>query len=700
MRRALPLLGLALAGLGACRSAPLAGVKGDVPWQVEFSGNESFDDKRLAAVIAQDIEGLARRSSHRAVVDDAAFSIEQFYRQEGFHFATLEYAIDPGFEGVRAHFLIQEGPRTEIEGVEFEGNRAFDDERLERFFRPRRDGLFGTGAAPFVQRQVESAARAVEAYYIANGYLDARVEDPQARFDAAQTRARVTIRLQEGKRYHLRAVRIEGGIRPIDRKLEVGELLEGLEVVESGDALVFSGPRGKPYSPALARTLRGQLEELYGRYGHPDAKVVLAGESRGEDGRVDLVYSVEPGPRVSISEVRIAGNEKTDPDRIRGALELEAGDTYDLQKVRQSFRNLYRMGLFSTVRIELADVDGGQESERPLLVEVEEAPSQELYVEPGYGSYEQFRLSLGWREKNLFGSGRALNTEVTAAVLAQRAVVGISDPRFLDTNTNANWSVFANRRVEPSFTSQELGSSVSFSRQFTERIQGLVNYAFRRSEISDADILDPTAQMALNNVDISSVTLAPSYDTRDNKFVPTKGVLTKLSVEYGDRNIGSQLEFVRLRWTQDGFLELSEDTVLGLSWRGGLIAPILGTATIPVQERFYNGGENTVRSFTEKDLGPKDSQGNPLGGEAFNVFSVELRQRILGPLEGAVFYDTGNVVPDYTDFSDFEDFRHAIGFGVRYLLPVGPIRLDVGFNPDRKPQEDDYAIHLSVGMSF
>ena len=697
MRRALPLVGLALAGLGACRSAPLAGVKGDVAWAVEFSGNESFDDKRLAAVIAQDLEGLARRSSQRAVVDDAAFSIEQFYRQEGLHFATVEYAIDPDFAGVRAHFLIQEGPRTEIESVEFEGNRAFDGERLEGFFRPRRDGLFGTGAGLFVERQVESAARAVEAYYVANGFLDARVEDPEAEFDAERTQARITVRVHEGRRYHLRSVRIEGGIHAIDRKLEVQDLLDGLEMVGSGDAIVFSGARGKPYSPALARTLRGQLEELYGRRGYPDAKVALAGESRSDQGRVDLVYSVEPGPRVRISEVRIQGNEKTDPKRIRGALELEAGDTYDLQKVRQSFRNLYRMGLFSTVRIELAD---GAGSERPILVEVEEAPAQELYVEPGYGSYEQFRIGLGWREKNLFGSGRALNTEATAAVLAQRAVVGISDPRFLDTNTNANWSVFANRRVEPSFTSQELGSSVSFSRQFTPRIQGLVNYSFRRSEISDVDILDPTAQMALNNVDISSVALAPSYDTRDNKFVPTKGVLTKLSVEYGDRNIGSQLEFVRLRWTQDGFLKLSEDTVLGLSWRGGLIAPILGTATIPVQERFFNGGENTVRSFTEKNLGPKDSQGNPLGGEAFNVLSVELRQRIRGALEGAVFYDTGNVVPDYTDFSEFADFRHAIGLGLRYLLPVGPIRLDVGLNPDRKPQEDDYAVHLSVGMSF
>jgi outer membrane translocation and assembly module TamA len=140
--------------------------------------------------------------------------------------------------------------------------------------------------------------------------------------------------------------------------------------------------------------------------------------------------------------------------------------------------------------------------------------------------------------------------------------------------------------------------------------------------------------------------------------------------------------------------------VLGLSWRGGVIIPTGSTDIIPLQERFFNGGENTVRSFKQDELGPVDSLGNELGGEAFNVVTVELRQRLRGRFDGALFWDAGNLESDFEDFFHLGNVRHALGFGLRYLLPVGPVRLDVGFNPDPRAGEADVVTHFSVGMSF
>jgi outer membrane protein assembly factor BamA len=368
-----------------------------------------------------------------------------------------------------------------------------------------------------------------------------------------------------------------------------------------------------------------------------------------------------------------------------------------VRKVRGSFRALYRTGLFRRVSIELAPGGG---AERELLVVVEELPSTELFVEPGFGSYEGLRFLLGARETNLLGRGRGLHGEALLAQRAQRLVGGVRDPRLFGTRVEGSLSLFREVRDEPSFDKDERGLAVTLSRELRPRVRVSTEYRFRVSEISDVDFSDPIAVAALQDVDISSVALAGSYDSRDSLFLPTRGHSVKLSFELGDEAIGSELDFSRVKLTHASFFDLRPGTVVGLSYRTGVIAPLEDTDTIPIQERFFNGGENTVRSFREKELGPVDSAGEPLGGEVFNVISAELRQRLRGNFEAAAFYDTGNVDPDADDFLRFRDFRHGLGLGLRYLLPIGPLRLDAAWNPDRRADEEEWVAHFSVGASF
>jgi outer membrane protein assembly factor BamA len=157
---------------------------------------------------------------------------------------------------------------------------------------------------------------------------------------------------------------------------------------------------------------------------------------------------------------------------------------------------------------------------------------------------------------------------------------------------------------------------------------------------------------------------------------------------------------VRGGYTHSWFTPLSPRDVFGVSFRTGVIVPVGDSDAIPLQERYFNGGENTVRSFKEDQLGPQDADGDPIGGEAYTVISAELRHTLGGRLGAAFFFDLGNVQEDASDYFHFDNGGAAVGAGLRYLLPVGPVRLDVGVNPDPGDDDDTWVAHLSVGVPF
>ena len=165
--------------------------------------------------------------------------------------------------------------------------------------------------------------------------------------------------------------------------------------------------------------------------------------------------------------------------------------------------------------------------------------------------------------------------------------------------------------------------------------------------------------------------------------------------------LASEIEFLRATARVSYYFPVTKRTNLAVGARGGIIAPMGKTrsSTLPIDERFFNGGASSVRSFVERELGPKDRLGVPIGGEAFTVFNLEYTFPILGDLKGALFADAGNVRSKAADFG-FGDMRYAVGGGLRYNLPFGPVRLDYGLNPSPRSDEDRGALHFSIGVAF
>ncbi len=668
---------LALSLLSACASAPK---RGGPRIALEFSGSFEASSGELERVVAEDLEDLERRSSPRSALDDAAWSLAEHFRGRGYPQASVEYELlEPAGGAPRARFAIRSGPRARVERIAFEGAARFERRELTAAIGLRDPSARGEPVW-YSERDFERAVGALEAFYAERGHARARIEPPRVEFDASGERVQVVFGVHEGPRYMLRAApSLRGGVALLDATLD------------------WEGVVGRPFTPRSVATARGRVGELYERSGYPDVRIESVEVELDESGEARLELVVDPGPAVRVTAVNLTGLVRTRESYVRALIDLRPGASYDVRELRSSFSKLFATGLFTRVQTQLAP-EGA--AERELSIEFEEAASREVYVEPGLGSYEGPRVLAGWRDKNLFGSGRVLRVEGLAAELAQRALVSLTEPRLWGSDVQASLSVFREVRDEPSFDKDERGAALSLLRNLSRDARAELEYRYRRSELTAFDINDPLAQDELDDFDISSLRGGLSFDSRDSVFTPTRGVQTRLSLEFAGAALGSELDFLRLQFSQAVFVPLSDAAVLAWAYRGGVIAPTGGTDAIPVQERYFNGGENSVRSFREDRLGPLDSTGEALGGEAFSTLTLELRRELLGSLWGAAFYDAGNVEPRAEDFFEFDGFRHGLGLGLRYALPIGPLRLDVSANPDPRDGESEWVTHFSLGMSF
>jgi len=682
--RALLLTSTAALALAGCRGTPPTGeaAAGVRELRVRISGNENYGDGRLLEVLADELRDAARRGPSKAAIDDCAWTLEEFYRTRGYPDVRVSYEYTGAVDGAAlGKLLVDEGTQCLVEAITIGGNHFRTSSDLAGFFEGERAGPFGSGLLLFDEGHLSSAVRALGNYYYAEGFLTVAVDEPFITYNEDRTRARVEVTMREGPRHHLRELSFAG---------ELG-------LTDATFAAIREEHKGDPYTPRTPYEVRSKLVAAYGNAGYPDAEIRFASEVDAKTGAVALAFNLDCGTPVTLSGVEITGNATTREGFVRSRLAFAAGEPYHAGKLHESFRSLYRTGLFETVDIAL---ESGAGAARAVQVRLEEAPTLELFVEPGYGSYEGVRLRAGAIEKNLFGMGRTLSLESTVGALDKRAELGLIDPWLFGESLTGTTSISAGEREEPSFTLTEIGTHIGVSRQFGPRWEGSVSYQFRATELDDIDVTDGLAMEALEDVDISSIALSAGRDTRDSRLVPGKGSTGRGTLEWAASALGSDLDFLRFDFQQAVFLHLREGSVLGLSVRTGAIVPIATSSVIPLQERYFNGGENSVRSFGESQLGPTDADGDPLGGETYSLFTAELREHLTGNLFGAAFVDAGNVSADHSDYFRFEGFRSGIGLGLRYMLPIGPLRLDGAVNPDARPHEDDYAIHLSVGMSF
>ena len=671
---------------------------------IDFRGETAFKDKELRTALKEQITTIESYGLTAPRADDVAFFLELFYRKHGYAQANVRYRI----EGDRLILDINEGPLFTLGEVQFVGNEHEPTDRLFDYIvgptRERYSKLQRT--LPFVEADVQEGADLTQRFYIAEGFLHAAIAKPEFHYRSGAPIVDVTIRITENRQYFFGDVSFTGN------KIYDPETLRG----QVADLLKL------PYTEARVADLPRRLQAYYKQRGYYDVKVEASGNpDAARDAHVPVTISISAGPVYKFGETIVTGLTRLRPSYVKRRFSALEGKTYSPDVLDEKFRALMRTGLFNLLQIKPTPVQG----EDLLLLHIfaEEAKSKEFGVSVGYGSYVGGIIGFSYRDRDLFGYGRPLTTSVEVNQRGYKGEVLWEDPYFFDTEFGFKAKIAALTFDYDGYSKFELGGRIDLTRQITKQYQVGLNFTPRHVEITSADI--PQKFLGDTSYFVNTIGFSQTLDLRKSPLVAPRGLVIDNTVDVATNALGSEIEYARgtarasyyIPFSQESQapgVALAEDpnrsawqrwysqTMLAFGARVGIIHK-LGTEStpfdLPIDERFFNGGSSTVRSFNERDLGPHDRRGDPLGGEFETIFNVEYTFPIYGELQGAVFFDAGNLLPS-SENPSLADMRYAIGGGLRYKLPIGPIRLDYGVNPDPQRHENDGAFHFSFGFAF
>ena len=648
---------------------------------LEIRGTTAFKEDELRIVLKEQIATIHDFGLTAARADDAAFFLELFYRKHGYAKVDVHYRIE---SGSRLVLEVTEGPQVILSAINFAGNSQVPAEKLfeyavgptrERYSRLQKE-------LPFVATDVQEGADLVHRYYISEGYLNAVVDPPQYHFSADGTRVDATIPVQEGRQYFFGNLIFHGDTIYAPETLR-GQMLDLLS---------------QPYTEHRVDDISRRLQAYFKARGYYAVKIDATGESeQAAGGHVPVIVTISPGPVYKFDGVNVTGLQRLRPSYVRNRFASLEGKNYSPDVLDEKFRELMRTGLFNVLQINPQPEAGNY---LRLDISAEEAKAKEFGFSVGYGTYVGGIVGLSFADRDLFGYGRPLITSIEISQRGYKGEILWDDPHFFESDVELKIRLSAFTFDFDGYSKFEIGARTEFSYNITKQYQVGVFGSERRVEIVSNDIKDKF--IGDTKYFVSSIGLFHTLDLRDSPVVPSRGLILGQTFELAANAIGSEIELFRTTARASYFIPVGK-TLLEVGARAGLVRPLEESTSdinaIPIDERFFNGGSTSVRSFGERDLGPHDHRGHPLGGEFYTIFNVEYTFPLYGELQGAVFVDAGNLLPQ-ADNPGFSDMRYGIGAGLRYKLPIGPIRLDYGVNPDPREHEDFGAFHFSFGFAF
>ncbi len=664
---------------GASRALPGAAllldtVQAQARDKVDFEGQKTFTEEELLAPLAEEVRDLMESGVSPARGDDLAFYVGSFYRKAGFSQVAVDYEI----RGGKILIKIDEGPRSLLRKISFTGNTAIPSATLYDYMIGATPEHLGKHPEqfPYTAAEIGAGADRVRGLYLSQGYLKAAVEPAGAKLAENGTRADVTIRIVEGPRYTIGEVRFTGETL-YPREQLIPALVE---------------PIDGPFAPGIGEVMDRNLQSFYKARGYYQAEVTgTADPAQARGGKVPITLHVRPGSLFRFGWTAVK-NETPRP-RLRADFLPKRfahlhGQTYDPEKLDETFREMLRTGLFENLRMTLTPMNG---DELQLDLTATEAKAKEIGFTIGAGSYEGVSVGIRLGDRNIFGRGRPLTF---SAEYSQRGIKGellYVDPWLFDTRFALRSRIYSEARDEDGYTKHALGARVDLSRKAMRHLELGAFVEGAKIEVTDYTI-DPVLLGPLD-YQLATVGLTQTTDFRNDPINPARGFVFTTSFEFS--TIDSEPAFTRSIARFSYYLPVGKSLV-AFGARVGYIAPII--EDLPIDVRFFNGGGTTVRSFGERELGPKDSGGNSLGGDLYTVFNAEYTFPITGGLQGAVFVDAGSLKNE--DVPETDELRYAVGLGIRYKLPIGPLRLDYGVNPNPKANEDFGAFHFSFGFAF
>jgi outer membrane protein assembly complex protein YaeT len=641
-------------------------------------------------------------------------NIRDYLQSQGYYDADVDFRVQPVKNDLETiEYVISRGERQKLAHVAIVGNKYFtaDDIRDRMFMQPASFTMRHGRYSEAFRRKDEAT---IADLYHSNGFRDVKVTSAVTRnYKGKNGAVAVTVTIAEGPQWTVDSLTLNG-LGEADRKALEGSL---------------ASAAGQPFAEANLAADRNEVLTYYYTRGYPDADFHGIWQPvAGAEHRVNVTYTVSPGGRQFVRKVLIAGLHHTRPALVEKQITLQPGDPLSPVTQTDIQKHLYDLGIFARVDTAIENPDGDT-SHKYVLYDIEEAnrytfitgfglqlgqfgtPSTTSLAAPAGSTGISPSVSLDINRLNFLGVGHTVTLGGMYSTLEQRGSLTYLVPHFLDDpGRSITYSVIYDDSLNVNtFASKREEGSVQLSQKFSKSITGQFRFAYRRVSTSSVVIPSLLIPELLQPVRIGILSATFVQDRRDNATDPHRGMYNTFDIGIAGHFFGSQRSFGRALVRNATYHRLTKNLVLARQTQFGVIAPFAAPAglseqeSVPLPERFFGGGADSLRAFPYNQAGPRDTgaplepggpsgpaTGFPLGGNALFFNNVEVRFPLIGQnIQGVIFHDMGNVYSSLSNISlrfdqrnnqDFDYAVQAVGFGIRYRTPVGPVRLDLAYS--------------------
>jgi outer membrane protein insertion porin family len=646
--------------------------------KIEFQGNKEFDDTKLKEKLTISPGAIA----DSVLIQDNVNNLRKFYEEEGYWLARIIpiiKTITP--DEISLTYQIEEGHKIKIKKIEFEGNKQLPSKKIKKVMETKEWWLFSfiTSSGYYQKERMDSDIEKIRDLYFNNGYIKVVVGEPTIKLTEDEKGMIIKIPIFEGDQYKVSSIDITGN-KVFDEKTIRHKIK-----IEAG----------KPFSKERLRKDIIAISEKYSENGY--ALVTITPDLIPDENNklVKLVLKIDEGDKFNIGRIEITGNTRTRDKVIRREIMLDEGDTYNSALIKRSYERINNLNFFETV--EVIPKPKAEEKKVDLEIKVKERPTGFLSIGGGYSSVEKFIGMIELTQGNLFGRGQLLKVKAELGGRTTYYDILFKDPWFLDKPLTFSTNLYKITREYIDYDKKALGFGISLGERFSDYWWGDISYNIEKAEIYN---LSKNAPRIIKDQEGTRVTssITPSIvrDSRDNYLDPSRGSRNSLYLTYA--GLGGTNKFLKGEIDSAWYFPINSTTIM-IRERFGYATGLFGEE-LPLYERFYLGGIYTIRGLGFGEAGPRDPKTNDvIGGTEELIFNAEYIFPIVSELrlKGVLFFDAGN---SYDEFKNFGELRYTTGIGVRWISPMGPIRIEWGYNIDRKPGEKSSRIEFAFGTFF
>jgi outer membrane protein insertion porin family len=660
--------------------------------------------------------------------------IERLLHEKGHPFGEAKHdAKVLGGTGLQISFSIEDGPKAKVKTIEFVGNEVFSDGKLRGQMEEIKQAGFWnlawlSGKTKFTEEKWETDAGHVRDFYLGEGYVEASVGKPTLTYTDGKSGlfkkspvkwVTVTIPVDEGDRYRVGEVEFEG--LTVFRE----EAIRGLFGLEKGDY----------YDDSRVTKAFEKLQELYGAQGYFQFTGYTERNPDPESKVVDLVIHMEEDERYYVGTISFTGNDTTRDKVIRREVWLNEGDVFNTELLKASIRRVNQLGYFKPMENipGLTPSDLG-ENKLDVTFEVEEQNRNQFTFGGGVSGLEGTFINASFSTQNFLGKGETMSLALQTGARTKTYQLAITEPYFLDRPITAGFDVFKRKLEYRTFVAEGIAGYIDdrvglrlitgmplgrWGRVFFNYGYEIIDVDVTDTEGTSQDLFDFTAGQVIptnpffqpvDRQTESKFTPSLSWNTVNDPYFPSAGVRYTGTLGLAGGPLGGTLNYMRPNLEAIVYLPHTSRTSLGLRAEAAWIFPYGQTADInpetgrndlPFYQRYFLGGENQIRGYNIRSVGPRDENGFLKGGNKFVLFNAEYYINVGGPLRFLLFFDAGQTFAEEQSIN-FKDLRTSTGAELRFIMPVlnVPFRLIYAFNPHRDSFQPAKTFKFAVGTTF